>query len=344
MKKIVLTMACVFMAAGYINAQTSDRESRSNDGKMNEYDEIIIKRKDKNKDGKVTVEIKGDEVFVDGKPIDDFVDEEIAVKIRSPRRFRLNSSPFIQDGTWTPEGDDDSGTERAFLGVSAEGSAAGAKLIRVSDNSPAEKAGLKSGDVITKIDDKEVFDHEQLVKVISDHKPNDKITVNYTRNGKKNKAEITLAGRRISKTRTFRGFGPNAPEAPEAPEPPEDMDVPMPPIPPHAYNFKWDDEGFNHLFQFKGKPRLGIKAQDTEDGKGVVVLDVDDDSPADKAGLKEDDIITSFDGKTIGSVEELSKLSREAGEKSPLKMEVNRKGKTQNLEIRIPKKLRTTTL
>jgi len=347
MKKFLFTIASVLLASGFISAQTKNRDAKSEEGKINEYDEIIIKRKDKNKDGKVTVEIKDDQVFVDGKPIDDFVDDEIAIKIRSPRRFRLNTSPFIQDGTWTPEGDE-GGAERAFLGVAAEGSAAGAKLIKVSDNSPAENAGLKPGDVITKINNKEVFDHEQLVKAISAYKPNDKITVHYTRNGKKNKADISLAGTRISRNRTFRGFGPDAPEAPDAPvapELPEDMDAPpIPPIPPHAYNFKWDNDDFDHVFKFKGKPRLGIKAQDTEDGKGVVVLDVDHDSPADKAGLKEADVITSFDGKPIGSVEELSKLSREAGEKSPLKMEVNRKGKTQNIDIKIPKKLRTTTL
>ncbi len=346
MKKILFTIASVLLVSGFISAQTKNKEAKPADGKINEYDEIIIKRKDKNKDGKVTVEIKGDEVFVDGKPIDDFVDDEIAITIRSPKRFRLNTSPFIQDGTWTPESDE-SGPEKAFLGVAAEGSASGAKLIKVSDNSPAENAGLKPGDVITKINDKEVFDHEQLVKAISEFKPNDKITVHYTRNGKKNKAAISLAGRRISKNRTFRGYGPDGPEVPEAPELPEDMDItipPIPPIPPHTYNFKWDNGDFDHAFKFKGKPRLGIKAQDTEDGKGVVVLDVDHDSPADKAGLKEDDVITSFDGKPVGSVEELSKLSRDAGEKSPLKLEVNRKGKTQNIDIKIPKKLRTTTL
>ena len=343
MKKILFTIASVLLASGFISAQTKNKDAKSEDGKINEYDEIIIKRKDKNKDGKVTVEIKGDEVFVDGKPIDDFVDDEIAIKIRSPKRFRLNTSPYIQDGTWTPEGDE-MDPEKAFLGVAAEGSAAGAKLIKVSENSPAENAGLKPGDVITKINDKEVFDHEQLVKAISDFKPNDKITVHYTRNGKKNKADISLGGRRISRSRTFRGFGPDAPEAPEAPELPDDMYVPIPPIPPHSFDFKWDGDNFDHAFKFNGKPRLGIKAQDTEDGKGVVVLDVDHDSPADKAGLKEDDVITSFDGKAIGSVEELSKLSHDAGEKTPLKLEVNRKGKTQNIDIKIPKKLRTTTL
>ena len=93
-----------------------------------------------------------------------------------------------------------------------------------------------------------------------------------------------------------------------------------------------------------GSPRLGIKAQDTEEGKGVKVLDVDDASNAQKAGVKEGDVITEFDGKTVNSATELADAARDAKDKSPIKIKLNRNGKNQEIEVKIPKKLKTANL
>jgi serine protease Do len=56
---------------------------------------------------------------------------------------------------------------------------------------------------------------------------------------------------------------------------------------------------------FNRRPRLGLEIQDVEEGKGVKILDVDSETPAAKAGLKKDDVISDIDGKTIASVEDL---------------------------------------
>ena len=53
------------------------------------------------------------------------------------------------------------------------------------------------------------------------------------------------------------------------------------------------------------QPKLGIKAQDAEDGKGVNVLEVEDSSAAFKSGLKKGDIIVQFDGAEVNSTNEL---------------------------------------
>ena len=60
--------------------------------------------------------------------------------------------------------------------------------------------------------------------------------------------------------------------------------------------------------------------------KGVKVLDVDEGSAADKSGIKEDDVITEFDGKAVNSADELAEASREAKDKSSLKIKLNRGG------------------
>jgi len=67
--------------------------------------------------------------------------------------------------------------------------------------------------------------------------------------------------------------------------------------------------------------KFGIRAQDAEDGKGVKVLDVDDESTAAKAGIKEGDVITRFDGKDLNSVTALTEAARAAKDKISVKVE-----------------------
>jgi len=86
----------------------------------------------------------------------------------------------------------------AFLGVSATvttGNDGGAEVARVVSGSPADDAGLASGDVITKVDGTSISSPEQLVTVISGHKSGDKVTVTYTRAGATKTAEVTLGDR-----------------------------------------------------------------------------------------------------------------------------------------------------
>jgi serine protease Do len=95
---------------------------------------------------------------------------------------------------------------------------------------------------------------------------------------------------------------------------------------------------------FNNPLKFGIRAQDTEDGKGVKVLDVDDESTAAKAGIKEGDIITRFDGKEINSATALTEAAHAAKEKASVKISLIRDGKTQEVEVHVPKRLRTADL
>ncbi|MFI0452927.1 S1C family serine protease [Actinomadura sp. 6N118] len=58
---------------------------------------------------------------------------------------------------------------------------------------PAERAGLKPGDVITKINDQPIEDPSDLAAQIRSKAPGDKIKVTYTRGGKETTVEVTLA-------------------------------------------------------------------------------------------------------------------------------------------------------
>ncbi|MEC4018884.1 S1C family serine protease [Streptomyces sp. H27-D2] len=62
----------------------------------------------------------------------------------------------------------------------------------VTPNGPADKAGLKPGDVITKLNDTVIDSGPTLISNIWMHKPGEKVTLTYKRDGKQATAEVTL--------------------------------------------------------------------------------------------------------------------------------------------------------
>lgn len=66
----------------------------------------------------------------------------------------------------------------------------------VTPNGPAAEAGLKAGDVITKFNDTTVESGPTLIGEIWTHKPGDKVTLTYKRDGRTATAELTLGERK----------------------------------------------------------------------------------------------------------------------------------------------------
>jgi putative serine protease PepD len=68
----------------------------------------------------------------------------------------------------------------------------GAQIQSVISGGPAAKAGLKQGDVVTKVDDRRVTDADSLIVAIRSHDPGDTVTVTLTRNGSTRTVKVTL--------------------------------------------------------------------------------------------------------------------------------------------------------
>jgi putative serine protease PepD len=68
----------------------------------------------------------------------------------------------------------------------------GAQVQSVSDGSAAEKAGIKKGDIITKVDDHLIAGSDSLVATVRAYRPGDTVTVTWTHDGKTKSAKITL--------------------------------------------------------------------------------------------------------------------------------------------------------
>jgi putative serine protease PepD len=83
----------------------------------------------------------------------------------------------------------------AYLGVSIDSSAANALLAGVQDNTPAAKAGLKKGDVVTAVNSTNIATGDDLSRAIDAHKPGDKVSVTYKRGGSEHTVTVTLGTR-----------------------------------------------------------------------------------------------------------------------------------------------------
>ncbi|HLK29016.1 MAG TPA: PDZ domain-containing protein [Puia sp.] len=302
-------------------------------------EEIIIRKKN-NKDIKITVEVKEGKVFINGKPADEYNDDNVSIRkmmlrdgdgdvlaFASPD---IHFSPFRGGTSYKVDGNFMKKANVAFLGVTSNDADddAGAKITGITEGSAAEKAQLRKGDIITKINDIKVEGSESLTDAIHTFKPEEKVTVTFKREGKEQKVTATLGKNKgYNMTGSYNFSMPDMQKMKEL----SNMDRLYA---PRAYSYSYNG----------GRPKLGIKAQDTEDGKGVKVLDVDDESPAEKAGVKEGDVITQFDGKPVNSAESLANLARENKDKYSYKLNLTRDGKSQEVEVKIPKKLKTADL
>ncbi len=96
----------------------------------------------------------------------------------------------------TPRGDQPTPTRRVLLGVVVEPAGdggTGARIVEVAPGSPAADAKLRSGDVITKVDDAPIDDPAALASAIQEHADGDEVTLTYQRDGTTATAKVTLA-------------------------------------------------------------------------------------------------------------------------------------------------------
>lgn len=69
----------------------------------------------------------------------------------------------------------------------------GVVIGQIQNNGPADKAGMKVGDVITKIDDYDIENYSRLKYYLYKYQINDKIKVTYIRDGKEKTTDVVLS-------------------------------------------------------------------------------------------------------------------------------------------------------
>ena len=320
MKKLLLITLCWPIFQLYPYHGYAQKNKTQNDNSTREV--IIIKNNEKN--NKITVETKNGEVFINGKPASEYKDDNVSVITGEDRR---NNFVYSGDGNMQLFNE---GGRKPFLGVTTEKTDNGVKITDISESSAAEKAGLKEGDIITKVDGKTISDPEDLINAITAHKPKDEVKIYFTRNGKSNNVRATLG------ERSFGSFSFNNNDlAPMRLL--QEYNFKMPKMPRLEPMHITPGQSFSNVWRL-GNHRLGIKIEDTENDGGAKITHVDEGSVAEKAGLKNDDVITEVNGKAVKNVGEVLDQVRDVNDKTSYTVKAKRNGADMNFDIKIPKK------
>jgi serine protease Do len=226
----------------------------------------------------------------------------------------------------------------------------GALLGKIAPDSPASKAGLKENDVVTEINGQHVEGAMQFRRMVREIPAGRNVQMTVWRDGRTQTLSVTLGkSEELRHNRMWAAPGnftfrmPAMPPMPDVPEVAEIPDMP---------STDWGG------MITDGQPRLGIDAEDLNgqlgsffgapEGEGILVRSVNSGSPAEKAGLKAGDVITSLNGDRIRSVGDLrQKLSvrhedaakdadKDKGKERTVKLGVLRNKSEMSLSVELP--------
>ena len=239
----------------------------------------------------------------------------------------LQEAPQNPAQVWSLEADDDSswlGIEISEVSVEKAKdlklpAARGVLVAEVEADSPAAKAGLKSGDVITEFDQQMVEGVVQFRRLIRETPPGHQVPVSVWRDGASQSLTVEMGSRSHAfAMRAPRVFGtmPNL-----------DLNFELP----------------NYYFGLT--PMLGISAEDLSgqlgayfgapNDQGILVREVRSGTPAEKAGVKAGDVILRVDDDQVRTLDQLRERLQEKHEQKTVKLGILRKGSSITLTVEI---------
>lgn len=187
------------------------------------------------------------------------------------------------------------------LGLSTE---AGALVSQVTPGGPAEKAGIKRGDVIVSFDGQTVKEMNDLPFLVAKTEVGKKVPVVVLRKGERKTLQVTIAQMKEEEEdeeRTETGVGPEL------------------------------GLGLENL-----SPELASKFGIPETS-GVLITNVIEGSPADEAGLRPGDVIMEMDQEPVHGVQEFARKIAGYPKGQAALLLINRKGNTMYATLAIPK-------
>lgn len=178
----------------------------------------------------------------------------------------------------------------------------GVLVNNVVDNSPAEKSGLKRGDVIRSYNGKKIASPRDLQDFVGTTSPGRKVVVEIIRNGEKKTLEITL------------GEMPGESTKEKTKEPGEEKG-------------SGKEEEWAGMKVVNLTPALAEEFKLSEDNNGVVVIKIVPNSPIEESGLQTGDLIKSINRYPTPTVSEFSKVTKKLKLSDGVVFDVNRRGR-----------------
>jgi serine protease Do len=185
-------------------------------------------------------------------------------------------------------------------------------------DSPAAKAGLKAKDVIMEYDGTPVEGTVQFRRLVRETPPGRTVNLTVMRDGHETKLSVQVGDSARNMESRLRMVMPSR---------------------PFNFNFTMPE------FMPGRSPALGIEAEDLSGqlgeyfhvpgGEGVLVREVNADTPAAKAGLKAGDVITKVDGKAVKGLGELRDNLREKRDQKSVTLTIVREGAEKSISVAI---------
>ena len=223
---------------------------------------------------------------------------------------------YIPDGLLSAEKES---KKKGYLGVSVQELTRhqkkelkadfGVVITSIEEDSPADKHGLMEDDVIQQVNDVKIRRSSSLPRMIRKIPPGDKAKLTVVRDGKEKTITVTIGRLKSSHSYAFSvGPGKNV--------------------------LKWYRGGDAYLgvqlFELNKDlaSYFGVK-----EDEGALILGVEEDSPAEKAGLKSGDVITKIDDENITDPEDVQEIISELEEDDEIKVEIIRQRRKQNIKV-----------
>ncbi|HEY3024922.1 MAG TPA: PDZ domain-containing protein [Pyrinomonadaceae bacterium] len=225
-----------------------------------------------------------------------------------------NVSVFMSGGTFLGVYAEDVSKEN--MSRYGQSQVRGVAITDVVKSSPAERAGLKKGDVILRFENEPVTSVRKLNRLVSESAPDQTARLSISRGGSEQEVTVTL-GKRSENADAWTMIAP--PGGVFRGVNPKDF--------PNIQKFPGmgpNGDG-NFRFSFGNNRRIGVSTQQLTEqladffgvkGGGVLITSVNENSPAAKAGLKAGDVITAVDGEKIEGPGDVSRAlnKKEDGE------------------------------
>ena len=198
------------------------------------------------------------------------------------------------------------------IGVSVDDVENGVRIDEVDANSPASKAGLRTGDIVVEVDGERVRSARQFARLIQESPEGRSVNIDVLREGKRQTFDVT------PETRGFDFDFDTARLERDLARGLRDLEPRLRELEPRLREFRFNgplDFDFDVAPRITSpRGRLGVQLNEmtpelaeyfgAKDG-GVLVSRVTPDSPAEKAGLKAGDVIVAVDGDRVRDTDDL---------------------------------------
>jgi serine protease Do len=191
----------------------------------------------------------------------------------------------------------------------------GVEVVNVEEGSPADNAGIKTGDVLLSYNGENILGTQQFSRLVRETPPGRKIKIQIWRDGKAQSLVATI-GTLPSRTPAIPTHFANFPGMPGF----RALDVPN-------LMMTWT----NSALGIECEPVDSQLAQYFGVKRGVLVRSVAKDSAGEKAGLKAGDVLTALGDRSLTNPEDLRRILRQPGKPVPVSLVRDQKPLTLNV-------------